>query len=255
MGIVIRDIVRIDVPEEIRESLFPEAYVIVDAPYADFLEYGTQPSRKQPSRPSGQRPKGLSTTSTKIDPERWKDVPEPVRKIAEWLRSKNYSSYRQSDDYVSAKGKGGAAKSMRAGMSKGYLNSEKDLYDSAQAIFASLMKNGMAPHPFFRKSVHYVLAHLGEEGFIASTPLEIADLIADKVRDEMSRPDSQMSLWGSGNMADSVKTGLYRDSIGGFSGSMNVPPELWESENAKRGLGKWNNANYGKNGKIDSGGN
>jgi len=223
------------------DKIFEPVYIFSDAPYAHFLEYGTQPSQKKPGPPSKRTP-AFSTTTNKMSAEKWKEVSPGVKNIAEWLKRKESDAYRASPAYISAKG-GDAVKSYKVGHALGLLSSEKELYKSAQAIFSKLMRDGMPPHPFFRAGMYKALADINNKSYKPDNYYRVISHIVRTIQKEIR--DSVPDLWCTGELVNSIQWSIeppQSDVVGADLG------DLWKSENAKRGLGKWGNAEYDTDG-------
>lgn len=230
-------------------ELFPPLYVYTDCPYACFLEFGTQPSEKKPLRTGRPSKHAFSEYTNRMTSESWTQVSPAVRNIAEWLRTKNMDRYRRSNSYVSARGKGGREKSMKAGLNSRILYSEKELHRRANAIFSKMMREGMPPHPFFRAGMIKAQAGIQNSSSKPDTLGKLGEHMVRSIQAEISSAASNHdALWNTMELYESIKYRIGEPPEGSAIDG-NPHNELWNAENAKRGLGKWSRAEYEPSGK------
>lgn len=147
--------------------------VVIDAPYALSLEFGTR----------GAESKGPKTRKIFYDSDG--NVTE------RWVTNTFYSLYLWA--------------ARRTG-------DPKDAFRLASATYHNVIKNGLAPHPFIRPALHDVEDHIEEYMKQASEnyddPIEgLAHILADKIKDNINGQDVE------GLRAPDSDLGVLKNSI------------------------------------------
>ncbi len=160
--------------EQFKESLkehltnseqFKPYKVVIDAPYAEALEFGTGPAN-----PGNASPKSMHAF-VRNNTLYMKETTEVFNKFYEWV------------------------------VGTGHFD---EPYEAARAIYRKIMEEGMAPHPFIRPALHSVEDELQEllerEGSLKGVTEELAMRIAQNLRDYSPYP-----MVSTGELINSIR--------------------------------------------------
>lgn len=173
------------------EDAFRPAKVVVGAPYAEAVEFGTGPARSDISSPK------IMYTFDRAEGNRYTtDATEAFIKIYEWATRH-------------CKG--------------------NDPYSFARAVYKNIMEHGAPPHPFIRPALHEVEDDF-QRIFEAKGSLKgVADELRDRIVANLETGGPQGGAGSdSGALADSVESDYCDpDEIIGDS---DIPEEVWADD-------------------------
>lgn len=168
--------------------------VVVDAPHAEYIEFGTDGNPNWGDNPKRSK-KGKGTFL--------KSPPQVYTNLKKWV------------------------------MERGGIP-EADADAITYPIYRKIMKEGIPPQPFIRPAIYNVKQRLDEGGDLHMAELSLEDIAKMLIAEMWRLLDENRTLYGGNALLNSIYIESFESTSLDFDMSQDIPQEIWENPYADK---------------------